>query len=126
MAQLNTGKSPDIYGLTIENILYAGESAMNFLLRVVNTIFEAGVISHCLKTGLLTPIFKNKGERNNSKNYRRITVLPVIGKILEAIIKNRIQETLESEQNKAQRGFTANISPLNAALIIEEVIRDCN
>ena len=67
-------------------------------LNTGNTIFEAGVIPHCLKTGLLTPIFKSKGERNNSKNYRGITVLPVIGKILEAIIKNRIQETLESNR----------------------------
>ena len=70
MAQLNTGKSPDIYGLTIENILYAGESAVSFLLCVVNTIFEAGVIPDCLQTALLTPTFKNKGERTQQKRQR--------------------------------------------------------
>ena len=37
---------------------------MNFLRCVVNTLIEAGVIPDCLKTGLLTPLFKNKGESN--------------------------------------------------------------
>jgi hypothetical protein len=43
-----------------------------------------------LKVGLLTPVFKNKGDKNCDTNYRGITVLPVINKIIEAILKQRI------------------------------------
>ena len=127
ISQINTGKSADIYGLTIENVLYAGESALEFLLCALNIIFETGEIPDGLKAGLLTPIYKNKGERNNSKNYRGITVLPVVGnfKIIEAVLRNRVQPTIDGKQNVAQRGFTAKTSPLNAALIVEESIREC-
>jgi hypothetical protein len=33
------------------------------------------------------PIFKNKGEKTDSKNYRGIAVLPILLKIIEAILK---------------------------------------
>jgi hypothetical protein len=42
-----------------------------------------------LSIHLLTPIFKNKGTRQQAINYRGITVLPVIGKIVETVIKCR-------------------------------------
>ena len=125
LQQLNTGKSPDFYGLTVENILYAGTGTINMLLSIINCIFESGTVPDCLKTGLLTPIFKNKGEKNQSKNYRGITVLPVIGKVLESVLKNRIQPLILSSQSEIQRGFTSGVSPLNAALVVEEVTREC-
>ena len=49
------------------------------LVALVRCIFKHGSIS--LKMGLLTPVFKNKGTRQQAINYREITVLPVIGKI---------------------------------------------
>jgi heme exporter protein D len=39
-------------------------------------------------------------------NYRGITVLPVISKIVETIIKERIQKQVIETQNRKQRGFT--------------------
>lgn len=77
-----------------------------------------------LKTGLLTPIFKNKGEKNQASNYRGITVLPVINKIIEAVLRDRIQPTVLSVQNPIQRGFTTNSAPMNAALPVEEIYRE--
>ena len=104
---IKQGKSPDYYGLTIENINYGGNVLLHFLLDVINSIFKNGVIPESLKVGLLTPIFKNKGEKTISINYRGITVLPVIGKVLEAIIRNRIQPMINETQNPSQGGFTA-------------------
>jgi hypothetical protein len=34
----NTGKSEDIYGLSIENIIYAGEQFLHHLLDFINNI----------------------------------------------------------------------------------------
>ena len=58
---MNKGKSADIYGLTIENILNGGAELQNVLLEVVNNIFTRGTIPDMLKRGLLTPVFKKKG-----------------------------------------------------------------
>lgn len=72
----------------------------------------------------MTPIYKKKGLNIEAKNYRGITVLPTICKVLETIIKNRIQSNILKVQNNAQRGFTSGCSPLNAAFIVEEFYRE--
>jgi len=58
---INTGKSPDVYGITIEHVLHAGPEYQEALLHLINRIFQDGVIPMSLKTGLVTPIYKNKG-----------------------------------------------------------------
>ena len=57
LSQINTGKSPNSYGLVVEHITYAGESAMKLLLS--NSIFEAGMVPDSLKPDLLPTIYKN-------------------------------------------------------------------
>jgi hypothetical protein len=61
------------------------------LLLITNEIFKQGRVPKTLKAGLLTPIFKNKGLKTQATNNRVIAVLPVISKIVEGIIKVRIQ-----------------------------------
>jgi len=69
---------------------------------LIGEIFERGGIPESLKMGLLTPIFENKGTKQQAVNYRGITVLPVIGKIIETtcIIKNRTQRYVLETQSK--------------------------
>ena len=55
-----------------------------------------------------------------TQNYRGITVLPIICKIIETVVRDTIQPNILNVQNTAQGGFTAGSSPLNAALIVEE------
>ena len=121
---INTGKAPDIHGLTIEHIINAGPAFQTALLNVINTIFQLGVIPKILKTGILTPVFKNKGNISEVCNYRGITVLPVFEKIVESILRRRISPLIQQKQNSHQRGFTPGVSPLHASLIIEEVTRE--
>jgi hypothetical protein len=57
-------------------------------------------------------------------DYRGIAVLPVISKIIEAIIKVRIQNQVLEIQSRTQRGFTSGASPVNSALPVEECYRE--
>jgi hypothetical protein len=117
---INKGKSADYHGLTIEHILFSGNNMINLLTSLLNKIFKNREIPNSLKIGLLSPIFKNKGSKTQSTNHRGITVLPVISKILEKVIKKRIQSYVLQSQSRNQRGFTAGASPLNSALPVEE------
>jgi hypothetical protein len=121
---INTGKSADIYSITIEHIITAGEQMITIILQIVNTIFDHGSVPDILKVGLLTPVFKNKGNIAEVINYRGITVLPVINKIIETIIKNRTSHKILAIQNPIQRGFTKGSSPLNSASPVEETYRE--
>jgi hypothetical protein len=62
------------------------------------------------------------GSKNDAINYRGITVLPVISKIVKAVIRDRIQPLIHNMQNPTQRGFTKGSSLMNAALPVEEAI----
>lgn len=88
---MNKGKSADIYDITIEHITQAGDSLESPLLKIINTIFHHGSVPDMLKVGLLTPVFKNKGDKSCARNYRGITVLHVNNtNIIETILKQRI------------------------------------
>jgi hypothetical protein len=121
---INTGKSEDIYGLSIGNIIYAGEDFQLYMLDLINNIISQYSIPELIKVELLSPIYKNKGDKNDSKNYRGIVVLPILCKILEHIARNNFRTILTKQQSPLQRGFTINTSPLNAAFVIEEVYRE--
>ena len=63
------------------------------------------------------------GSKNDAINYRGITVLPVISKIVKAVIRDRIQPLIHNMQNPMQRGFMKGSSLMNAALPVEEAYR---
>ena len=94
------------------------------LVALVGCIFKHRSISESLKMGLLTLVFKNKGTRQQAINYRWITVLPVISKIVETVIKCRTNNCILETQNKRKRGFAAGSSPMNSALPIKESYRE--
>ncbi len=60
-------------------------------------IFNNGLISNCFpyewKMARLVPIHK-KGPRNLTDNYRSISILPVISKVMERIMYDQIYQTL--------------------------------
>ncbi|CAC5374708.1 unnamed protein product [Mytilus coruscus] len=103
---INKGKSADYHGITIEHIIYAGFDTEKLLVPLVQCIFKHGSISEKLMMGLLTPVFKNKGTRQQAINYRGITVLPVIGKIIETIIKECRNDRVLETQNKKQKFYS--------------------
>ena len=122
--KLNNGKAPDVYGICTEHITYAGSSLLEYLCTIYNAIFRLQKVPDILKLGTISPVYKKKGSAKESKNYRGITVLPVLAKILEVILRTRLRLIFDGQQNPLQRGFTSKSSPLHCALIIEEFIRE--
>ena len=68
-------------------------------------------------------MFKRKGSNLEAKNYRGITVTPILSKVLETVLRERIKPNIAKHQNNLQRGFTEGSSPMNCSLILEESIR---
>ena len=92
---INTGKSQDIYGLSIENIIYAGEGFQQYMLDLINNIISQYSITELIKVGLRSPIFKNKGDKNDSKNYIGIVVLPILVQNTRAYSKKQLQDNMD-------------------------------
>ncbi|KAL4239747.1 ATP-binding cassette [Mactra antiquata] len=72
LKSLNTGKSCDVYGVTVEHITYGGEILHQELLKIINTVFDHAEIPTCLKIGIISPVFKNKGHPSEAV-YEAVT-----------------------------------------------------
>ena len=68
LKHIHKGKSEDFYGLSVENICYAGDEFIHFLKELINRIFYRKEIPGILKMGLVSLAYKNKGEKNKSKH----------------------------------------------------------
>ena len=49
----------------------------------------------CCKVSPLVPVFKNAGKRSTAKNYHSVSLLSVVSKVFEKLVKNRIVDHLE-------------------------------
>ena len=124
LKSMNKGKAADIHGVTVEHFLYGGGALLEKVTGIMNSVFRFGRVTEALSIGTLTPVFKNKGLSTDAKNYRGITILLTITKIIETLLRDRVQPLIEAQQNSLQRGFTKHSSPMNCFLIVEETIRE--
>lgn len=85
------------------------------LTSLGNLIIEQGIFPRDLKRSIIHPIYKG-GDRGDINNYRPISVLPVISKIMEKLINSRLLGFLNtfSILSKNQYGFRTGISTENA------------
>ena len=69
-------------GLSAKVLKLAASVLVHPLCRLMNHSISTGCIPSTWKTAQVTPLFKN-GSREDTSNYRPISVLPVLSKILE-------------------------------------------
>ena len=73
--------------VTSAELLKAGSEAMTHGLYVVLTaIWYSGTIPPDWKRGLIVPIWKGKGDRQDCNNYRRIMLLSIPGKVFAHLL----------------------------------------
>ena len=93
------------------------------LVIVFNYIYTNGVFPRSWCTGLIYPIYKNKGEVNDPSNYRGISLLNIIVKIFCKILYNRLYRWVEREDKLSplQAGFRNNCSTVDNIFIINSL-----
>jgi hypothetical protein len=81
------------------------------LTHIINLSISKSVFPDVWKKALVIPIFKG-GDPSLPGNYRPISLLPALSKILEKILASQIQEHLEQNKliNNRQFGFRAGCS----------------
>ena len=57
-------------------------------------------------------------------NYRGITINSTVGKIFEAVCLERLLPTFRAHQSRLQRGFTQQVSPMNASILLTETVNE--
>ena len=115
--KLNSGKSPDEYGLCAEHFKYGKDIVSEYITPLFNQILESKSVPAAFKTGILTPVLKKDKDSCLVNIYRGITVTAVMGKLFEYCLLEKLNLTNISE---LQYGFTKGFSPIMSSLIITE------
>ena len=121
--KLKNNKAAGNDGLIAEFIKYAPDKIISVLCSTFNRIFTDGDWPDSWCEGLISPIHK-KDSINKTDNYRKVTVMPVLGKLLESILNTRLQYknvVLELDDNH-QFGFKENCRTSDNAFILHSLI----
>ena len=115
-------KSASLDNLTYEHLKYAGHMLIASLNRLYNKILETESFPIQLKSSVIVTIHKGKGKSlRDPSSYRPITLTPVVLKLFEKILLNRIESTnLHQQLNPMQHGFQKGKSCIMASYIAQE------
>ncbi|CAC5357155.1 unnamed protein product [Mytilus coruscus] len=122
--KLKAGKAPDEDGISAEHYKYGMDELTPFIVHLLNLILTYLDVPIFLKTGILTPILKKEKDKTLPSSYRGITVTKIFAKILQSILKDRVDSVFNNIQNSLQRGFTEGVSSLCAAFLTSEAIEE--
>ena len=99
-------------GMYMKVIKIMGPALIPILTELINVSLRTGIFPDALKIAKIIPIFKG-GDSNELPNYRPISILNAISKIIEKFIYDKLLNHLEINNILApqQFGFRNGLSP---------------
>ena len=107
-----------------EYIKYSSDTMSPLYCKLFNLVLDSGIVPDAWCTGVILPIYKNKGEENNPDNYRGITILSCLGKLFTSVLNNRISLFMEEYSLLAeeQAGFRHSYSTVDHIFSLKMLI----
>ena len=116
--RLRSGKAAGICGIYAEYLKAGGDGAVQALHVILCSIWTTGVIPSDWKRGIIVPLWKGKGDRQDCNAYRGVTLLSVPSKVLARILLDRVRPHLLKHQRLEQSGFTPKRSTTDRILAL--------
>ena len=107
-------------------ILKEGAIELSYpLCNLFNKSLSQGISPNNWKCANVAPIFK-KGDKSDPQNYSPISLLSVVGKVMERLVHKKNYNFLIDKQfiTNAQSGFTGGDSTINQLLLLYDTF--CN
>ena len=90
--KLKNNKSGGEDAIINEYIKTTSNQFIEIYEKLFNLIFDTGFIPESWVVGNIIPIYKNKGDSNDPKNFRPITLVSCLGKLFTAILSERLSK----------------------------------
>ena len=123
---LNKEKSPDPFHILSEHYIHAiSDEFLDYLTQLINRIFTEKHIPTLLGKSIIIPLVKSYNKTlKDPNNYRGISIMPILAKLIENIILNKCPVLKAS--HSSQFGFTNQSSTIHAELLLQDTIRFYN
>ena len=115
------GKSSGPDGILPETLVYSGPTLKNYLLKLFTTFWTTESLPADLINPNLTVLFK-KGDRAVCGNYRGISLLSTVGKLLADILLQRLQNILPDIYPESQHGYRSGRSTIDGIFTVRQIM----
>ena len=109
---LKLGKAADAFKLTEEHLRYLNDDALMHVLEIENKLIQNINYISFPETKVGCASFVHKGKKkplNHHKSYKRVTVDPFFGRILDEHMRTFTVPIYNIQQNMNQYGFSSGI-----------------
>jgi len=122
---LANGKSKDIEGYKEEILKIRAPVLIPYIHNIFNMVVKHG-FPKLWTQNLIIPIFKS-GDKNNPSNYRTLMINPLLAKLYDIILENKISIWIENEghQAKGHAGFRRHHSTTNHLITLRIIAEEC-
>lgn len=112
---ISPNKAPGADCVSARFLRHAWMHIRELVVTLANSCLSQGVFPDCLKHADVVVIPKGRDKDPTSpKSYRPISLLPVLGKVLEKLICNRLTTQIRTRVSTLQYGFTKGRSTMDA------------
>ena len=126
ISQLPNKKSASLDNVTYDHLKHGGPMLNKVITDLFNAIQNTETLPTRFKNGLTVTLYKGHGKPYcEPSSYRAISLLPVISKLFEEFLLNRINKSnIASKVNDLQHVFQKNMNCKKVSLILQEA-GDC-
>ena len=107
LKKIKNNVSPGSTGFTNEFFKFFWVDIKHFVTRAINYSYELGQLSVTQRLGIVTIIPKGDKDKSLLKNWRPLTLLNTMYKLVSGCIAERIKPHLDSIINNDQKGFVS-------------------
>jgi len=120
LCSLKNNKSPGEDGLSSEFLKSTRQYITSTLTKLFNKVYEMGVFPQQWGKSIICPLFK-AGDKNNTGNYRGISLINSICKVFTSVINTRLQTwcDINSAIHETQAGFRPGYSTVDQVFILQ-------
>ena len=122
--ELKNKKAKDEDGLVSENLKLAGPWLSSFLASTINRMVKSRNIPDIIKSGIIHPIQKKGKDINIANNYRGITIISILCKVMDTIQLRHQEAAIPPAKCDTQFSFTKGRSPVQATIVMSELLAE--
>ena len=119
---MNGSKAPGEDQIVVEMIRAEGKIVLRNIQELFNAVLRTETVPKKWEIAIITLILK-KGDKKDLDNYRPISQLSHIYKLLMKVLKNRISRSLDEHQLPEQAVYTRGFSTIDHLHAVTQVLQ---